>query len=676
MNRKILTLLVCVAIVFNNYAQTNTNFYKVFFKVDESNLDDEDYTTLNQIISDLKQQTYYEINLTAHTDFNASYIYNEALSKRRAVSVMEYLTSKGLQKEFIKVNCLGEYKPVASNLSDEGKAMNRRVEISVKKITLNQTKDLIEVIKPVYEQEFKLNQKGQTTILSENGMKISVPDNAFVTKDGKTVNQEQVVVKLEEFHSPFDFMMNQLSTISDGKMLESGGMFKITATFNEQELEIKKDKPLNVEMPSKNIQSKMNVFTGIKNSNGVMEWEIKKETFNLKNNDVKLAECAVVLNQENLQKLYAKETFNITNLNFKHQYPYKVQMPKMPKQPKKLEYPTENEIFTWVERITLSKKEIQNRMKIEMDKIDALNLKKTQKYEKKLNHYYTKLKSYPQDSANYVIAVQNYEKWMNNEVENLSNNIKLNYQNAFNRGVSKLISYNNNKKLNCKNYPNFLNNNTKLNEKEQQEVYKYRLYLSTLIEIKNNNNLIKTYFKNGIINYSNLSLIKYIKRKYHNIIGIYDNDIWLSSQINPYIKETMIKANMDRIKNNGINNNTLVNDSRTIYQASLSNMGYINCDRFSNQPMVNIEIESEVGMQINIYVKSVNGMLTAYYNPKSKKYIATVPKNVNVNVLVIGVKNGKPVFDSKSTMFDKSNQLVTKPEITSAERIMEYLKKV
>ncbi len=67
--------------------------------------------------------------LAGHTDSTGSSSYNLGLSERRATSVQNYLTTKYyIPKKRLLVKAYGEHKPIASNLTLEGQAKNRRVE--------------------------------------------------------------------------------------------------------------------------------------------------------------------------------------------------------------------------------------------------------------------------------------------------------------------------------------------------------------------------------------------------------------------------------------------------------------------------------------------------------------------------------------------------------------------
>ena len=70
---------------------------------------------------------YVEVN--GYTDSEGTEERNERLSERRANSVTDVLVSAGVNANRIRTRGYGSSNPVASNLSAEGRAHNRRVEI-------------------------------------------------------------------------------------------------------------------------------------------------------------------------------------------------------------------------------------------------------------------------------------------------------------------------------------------------------------------------------------------------------------------------------------------------------------------------------------------------------------------------------------------------------------------
>ncbi len=80
-------------------------------------------------IADALRQSPASLTIEGHTDALGPELYNEELSLRRAERVRDFLVSQGVSPDRISVRGLGEYRPVASNATPEGRANNRRVEI-------------------------------------------------------------------------------------------------------------------------------------------------------------------------------------------------------------------------------------------------------------------------------------------------------------------------------------------------------------------------------------------------------------------------------------------------------------------------------------------------------------------------------------------------------------------
>ena len=87
------------------------------------------YPALNTIASTLKEYNQTIVEVSGHTDSVGSDAANQTLSERRANSVANYLIGQGVQPARFEVVGMGERYPVASNDTDSGRALNRRVEI-------------------------------------------------------------------------------------------------------------------------------------------------------------------------------------------------------------------------------------------------------------------------------------------------------------------------------------------------------------------------------------------------------------------------------------------------------------------------------------------------------------------------------------------------------------------
>jgi outer membrane protein OmpA-like peptidoglycan-associated protein len=85
-------------------------------------------------VADALKQSNSAITIEGHTDSMGPDAFNEDLSLRRAEQVRGFLLSRGVPPDRLTVRGLGEYRPVASNSTSEGRANNRRVEIVLQRL--------------------------------------------------------------------------------------------------------------------------------------------------------------------------------------------------------------------------------------------------------------------------------------------------------------------------------------------------------------------------------------------------------------------------------------------------------------------------------------------------------------------------------------------------------------
>ncbi len=86
---------------------------------------------LAPLASFLAKQPEARIQIAGHTDSQGADSYNQDLSARRAASVGAYLTSTGVDAGRINSIGLGESVPLSSNDTAAGRAINRRVEVTI-----------------------------------------------------------------------------------------------------------------------------------------------------------------------------------------------------------------------------------------------------------------------------------------------------------------------------------------------------------------------------------------------------------------------------------------------------------------------------------------------------------------------------------------------------------------
>lgn len=103
----------------------------VLFRFDSGSLTPEASLVLDTIVARLQRTPFNSLRIEGHTDSLGPDAYNLDLSARRARSVMDYFTRKGIAAGSMTAWGKGEGFPVAANSTDEGRRRNRRVEILI-----------------------------------------------------------------------------------------------------------------------------------------------------------------------------------------------------------------------------------------------------------------------------------------------------------------------------------------------------------------------------------------------------------------------------------------------------------------------------------------------------------------------------------------------------------------
>lgn len=140
--------------------------------------------------------------------------------------------------------------------------------------------------------EFNINSNKDTTLFGKQGTRLFIPSKTFQYANGK-IATDSVKIQLKEFYKKSDIVLAELSTESNGELLETGGMLNIKATANEEELEIRSAKRMVVHFPKPKYQySKMDLFypDDTATDTSVTNWNI--DTVSLVKRTLKLSSIA------------------------------------------------------------------------------------------------------------------------------------------------------------------------------------------------------------------------------------------------------------------------------------------------------------------------------------------------------------------------------------------------
>jgi outer membrane protein OmpA-like peptidoglycan-associated protein len=109
----------------------------VTFATNSADLNAGFFDVLNSVALVLNEFEQTVIEVAGHTDSTGSDAYNQELSQRRAGAVAAYLGTRSVRADRITTVGVGEARPVATNDTDAGRQLNRRVELTLVPLTLS-----------------------------------------------------------------------------------------------------------------------------------------------------------------------------------------------------------------------------------------------------------------------------------------------------------------------------------------------------------------------------------------------------------------------------------------------------------------------------------------------------------------------------------------------------------
>lgn len=126
-------------------------------------------------------------------------------------------------------------------------------------------------------QSFSINNQESVSIEGDQGTKIFIPQGAFVNKRGELVT-ENIAIELVEVYELKDFISNDLTTLSGDRLLQSAGMIYLDAQANGETLTLQEGMSLHVEIPYSDGQPGYRMFSGVRDNEGKMDWELQEDS--------------------------------------------------------------------------------------------------------------------------------------------------------------------------------------------------------------------------------------------------------------------------------------------------------------------------------------------------------------------------------------------------------------
>ena len=445
-------------------------------------------------------------------------------------------------------------------------------------------------------------------------------------------------------------------------MLESGGMYKLTVFSNDVELKMKDNLQYTVQINKKNVQDNMTVYAPQPAlQNGLVKWTNTNVPFE-KSTSFKGKRPYLELNDSIIKSWHVVSELDSFLKYYSMQLPVK---PAKPKYPSKLFAPKEPKItaskykIPWYKKMFMSKAKQQKVIHEQYDKDMASYKKQLSKYEIKLAKYVTDTTSYSTRFKEYYFAYKSYEDTIKQKVEEMNTYRLAIYENAFIKSFE-------------------FGKNSILYKLKEKTLYSHDIYADILQQC-NKMVRVKDFDERYMRLYAdaNKKLDGIIKSEfpYLNVYKTYMTSA--SSMYNcvyPYAcnmsLHAMMRKDKEVVKHIAFCDDKFTDEEvklglfnpanfNTFYQVSLSNFGWINCDRYAGyqqQDIFTLQIPNYDLKDKNLFaiVKDISSQVSIPLTSNGMHRI-NLPKNKDIVIVAIGLNSDLTPMYAKQIINQKSD---------------------
>ena len=105
--------------------------FVIHFLLSTVRMTPESIALIPQLAARIRARPAPELLIVGHTDAKGSSSYNIGLSDRRALTAAGYIASQGVERDRVGTVGRGEDEPITTNSTDDGRRLNRRVEVAI-----------------------------------------------------------------------------------------------------------------------------------------------------------------------------------------------------------------------------------------------------------------------------------------------------------------------------------------------------------------------------------------------------------------------------------------------------------------------------------------------------------------------------------------------------------------
>lgn len=396
------------------FAQTPS--LSVYFETGKYELAAQEQARLDALMRTLPANA--ELQLLAYTDDRGDTKTNQVLAHARAGAVSQFLSHQSVALSPQKIQPVGELslRKDAKMDTEEQRRQNRRVDILVTNFEPKNASEALSYLSRRNTQQFQAPALDRAcTFTGKKGTRLSIPANAFALKNADKNNPQPVPpiqIEMREAYSFGDMILQNLSTVSDSQLIQTGGMIYLEAKDAlGRGLELAQNKKATWELPNHNpLPEGMQLFTASRqgaDNQSTINWNATGQPFvsTAIGNAWLLSKLAEPLNKWTALTHVVYTMKDFLSVNIPIIEPYKEI--SIPEEPKKCEKPELNlakspnlEAFKkqYPKKFFEGRKDYAQRVQglydARVQQINSRNQELSQAYEKALADYNTYLKDF------------------------------------------------------------------------------------------------------------------------------------------------------------------------------------------------------------------------------------------------------------------------------------------
>jgi hypothetical protein len=660
---RILSTLLLLSFFNVLFGQTTIQ-NSIYFDLDKAELSPTSIENLQTLAQNLATMPDYEIKINAFTDNSGSTAYNDQLALNRGLAVQTFLENKGIITEKTVLRGWGEQKQQFSNQTEEGRRKNRRVDLEITTWTIDNPAVFRQRLLGKKEQTFTIDPSKDETITSAKGVLVVIPAGSFVEEDGSKP-RGPVQVSVKEALRPGDWIAHNLSTISNGALLQSGGMAAVEAFSEGRPLRLADDAEITIGIPAQQkVDLDMRLFYGIHSEEGTdssaaatpVTWQVatSNEKFRQELESSEYSRPLDSLLAKRLQQLKV----NIPQKPTLPVYSTLLELPKAPIAPKKPRVAATppdreqiNKMFTKKGTMTAKQQKRAHQMYAERYK---LYLQDSVACDRSLQNYNAMMQAYLEEKAVYDKKLDTWISEITQRTSALHQYLGAMYDYKYTLALSNVLKKVGKGKKTIK-FKNLEATISKRTERVTDDLYKKDKEVQAAQEQAAKNRF-------------DFEIVKPKKRADHDR-WVVDTDERFAIASNCYNDSDCKRKRMMVIDENAglmaISDSILAIDKDKIsasvsaasknaklamYITEVTRLGWFNCDRFMNDPAprITLSYEQPDAFAMYAYFPKLNGMINLYKDDAGYFSTSNIPTGQMIQLLSFKTLDGRVWMDKQT----------------------------